>query len=54
MGARQAADPKQEAIEVFVSRLKATIGDKLLGIYLFGSTAKGEATPQSDIDILFM
>ena len=50
--ARKPVDSKQEAIEVFVSQLKATIGDKLWGIYLFGSTAKGGAKPQSDIDML--
>ena len=35
-----------------MSELKAKLGDKLLEVYLFGSTAKGEATPQSDLDVL--
>jgi len=45
-------DTKRKALEIFISKLKAEVGDKLLGIYLFGSTAKGEVTPQSDIDVL--
>jgi len=43
---------KQKAIEKFVFRLREEIGDKILGIFLFGSTAKGTATEESDVDIL--
>lgn len=39
-------------IEHFASQLKQRLGEKILGIYLFGSTAKGTATEESDIDVL--
>lgn len=39
-------------IEHFTSELKERLGEKILGIYLFGSTAKGTATEESDIDVL--
>lgn len=36
----------------FATELKERLGEKVLGIYLFGSAAKGTATEESDIDIL--
>jgi predicted nucleotidyltransferase len=39
-------------LEDFTSELKARLGEKILGVYLFGSVAKGTATEESDIDIL--
>ena len=39
-------------IERFASELKERLSEKILGIYLFGSTAKGTATEESDIDVL--
>ena len=39
-------------IEHFASELRGCLGEKILGIYLFGSTAKGSATEESDIDVL--
>ena len=39
-------------IERFASELKERLGENILGIYLFGSTAKGTATEESDIDVL--
>ena len=39
-------------IEHFAYQLKQRLGEKILGIYLFGSTAKGTATEESDIDVL--
>ena len=41
-----------EIIEHFAMELKERLGEKILGIYLFGSTAKGTATEESDIDLL--
>lgn len=41
-----------EIIGRFASQLKDLLGEKILGVYLFGSTAKGTATEESDIDIL--
>jgi predicted nucleotidyltransferase len=34
--------------------LEATFGDRLRGVVLYGSEARGEATPDSDIDILVL
>ena len=39
-------------IEHFASELRNRLGEKILGIYLFGSTAKGTSSEESDIDIL--
>lgn len=39
-------------IDHFASELKERLGEKILGIYLFGSTAKGTAIEESDIDVL--
>ena len=45
---------KDVIIERFSSELKNRLGEKILGIYLFGSTAKGMDTEGSDIDILIV
>lgn len=42
----------EKILEDFTSELKARLGEKILGIYLFGSVAKGTATEESDIDML--
>ena len=34
------------------SRLQVVYGDRLRGVVLYGSEARGEATPDSDVDIL--
>jgi predicted nucleotidyltransferase len=36
------------------SRLHAAYGDRLRGVVLYGSEARGEATPDSDVDILVL
>ena len=36
------------------SRLQAVYGDRLRGVVLYGSEARGEATPGSDVDILVL
>jgi predicted nucleotidyltransferase len=36
------------------SRLQAVYGDRLRGIVLYGSEARGESTPDSDVDILVL
>ena len=36
------------------SRLQAAYGDRLRGVVLYGSEARGEAAPDSDIDILVL
>jgi predicted nucleotidyltransferase len=42
----------ENIIERFASELRGRLGKKILGIYLYGSIAKGTATDESDIDIL--
>ena len=36
------------------SRLQAVYGDRLRGVVMYGSEARGEATPDSDVDILVL
>ncbi|MDQ7788745.1 MAG: nucleotidyltransferase domain-containing protein [Clostridia bacterium] len=42
----------KEALSEFRDLLKLKLQDNLLHILLFGSTARGEATRESDIDVL--
>jgi len=34
--------------------LRRTYGERLNGVYVFGSYARGEATPDSDLDVLIV
>lgn len=34
--------------------LRAICGDRLRGVYLYGSYARGEADPESDVDVLIV
>ena len=43
-----------DIVDSFVEQLKERFGDKILGAYLFGSTVKGAATSESDIDVLIV
>jgi len=43
---------RKDVVDYFVSELRDHFGEKILGVYLFGSTAKGTATSESDIDVL--
>jgi predicted nucleotidyltransferase len=40
------------ALEAFADRVRTALGDRLLELRLFGSKARGDSTPESDIDIL--
>ena len=42
----------QKAIDEFVRRASQTYGDRIRGITLFGSQARGTPHPDSDIDLL--
>jgi len=43
---------KQKALQEFIKTAKQNHGAKIVQIILFGSLARGEATEESDIDIL--
>jgi hypothetical protein len=42
------------ALQTLVGLLQTRFGTQLRDVILFGSTARGEATPQSDIDVLII
>lgn len=42
------------AISEYVSRLQQVLGQELLWLWLFGSKARGDSTPDSDIDLLIV
>ena len=46
------SERKGKALEKFVLELEKRLNDKIWGIYLFGSFAKGTAREGSDIDLL--
>ena len=41
----------ERALRDFARAVERTYGDRLRGIYLFGSRARGDHTPESDADI---
>jgi len=44
---------ERRVLEAFVSELHATLGDRLVAVWLFGSRARGEpGGPDSDVDLL--
>jgi predicted nucleotidyltransferase len=46
------ASNKQLALAEFVKRLRHRLGASVVDVRLFGSEARGDATPESDIDVL--
>ena len=50
----QLKEPKRKALDKFISILREHLKEKLWGIYLFGSVAKGTAEDKSDIDMLIV
>jgi predicted nucleotidyltransferase len=47
-----AATTRQRALTEFVARLRRALEVNLVDVRLFGSEARGDATPESDIDVL--
>jgi len=43
---------EREALDVFVQRLYTRYGDRVRSAVLFGSKARGDAGPESDVDLL--
>jgi predicted nucleotidyltransferase len=43
---------RQQALEAFVTRLRGALSGHIVDVRLFGSEARGEATGESDIDVL--
>ena len=46
------ASNRQLALTEFVKRLRCNLSTNVVDVRLFGSEARGEATPESDIDVL--
>ena len=44
----------REALDAYVVALRRRYGDDLVSVVLFGSLARGEAKPESDIDVLIV
>ncbi|MEW6374238.1 MAG: HEPN domain-containing protein [Thermodesulfobacteriota bacterium] len=44
----------KDIVDSFIEQLKERFGNRILGAYLFGSTAKGTASSESDIDVLIV
>jgi predicted nucleotidyltransferase len=45
-------EAEQQALARFKPALQSLLGDNLLSLRLFGSRARGEATEESDLDVL--
>jgi predicted nucleotidyltransferase len=47
-----AASSRQRALTEFVKRIRHDLSGNVVDLRLFGSEARGDATPESDIDVL--
>ena len=45
---------RRRALTEFVTRLRQQLSEHILKIRLFGSEARGQASPESDIDVLIV
>jgi predicted nucleotidyltransferase len=48
----QATQSRERAFEEFAAAVQDAFGERIHEIILYGSTARGEATEQSDVDVL--
>ena len=48
------AEELREALDAYVVALRRRYGDDLVSVVLFGSRARGEAKPESDVDVLIV
>jgi predicted nucleotidyltransferase len=46
------ASDRRQALKEFVNRLRQALSSNIVDVRLFGSEARGEATSESDIDVL--
>jgi predicted nucleotidyltransferase len=46
------SDRDSRALDEFARRVRAALGDNLMSLRLFGSKARGDAAPDSDLDVL--
>lgn len=52
-GEQQAGKPEwRAALDDFVAAVKAEYGERLKAVVLYGSRARGQARPDSDVDVL--
>ncbi len=45
---------EKKAVLAFARRIRAALGDELVGVTLFGSKVRGDFGPESDIDLLVL
>ena len=50
----QLSDRDATALDEFARRVRARLGANLVGLKLFGSKARGDAAPDSDLDVLVL
>ena len=50
----QATQRRERAFEEFAEAVQDALGERIHEIILYGSTARGEATKQSDVDVLIV
>jgi predicted nucleotidyltransferase len=43
---------ERAALEDFVNAVQSSLGSEIVDVQLFGSKARGDATPESDVDVL--
>ncbi|TEU21900.1 MAG: nucleotidyltransferase domain-containing protein [Anaerolineales bacterium] len=43
---------EQAALEDFLNAVRGSLGSEVVDVQLFGSKARGDATPESDVDVL--